>query len=154
MNHDRTNKYAKYRTLTLALSMLAAVGVSAPAMADHDCGPEQGHQHHGGNFFKQHETQLHDELQLTGAQGAAWNTFIAKMGAGEHGNKEKHDWAEQSGMTTPERMDHMLAIMKARLDKMEFRAHAIEEFYAQLTPAQQQTFDNFVHSFRGQHKPH
>ena len=62
---------------------------------------------------------------------------------------KKEDWAELSKLTTPERLDHMLARTKEREEQTEKRVQATKEFYSQLTPTQQKTFDT---SF--QHREH
>ncbi|HET9112884.1 MAG TPA: Spy/CpxP family protein refolding chaperone, partial [Burkholderiales bacterium] len=59
---------------------------------------------------------------------------------------------ERPDATTPDRIDHKLAIMRARMNHMEFRAHAIDEFYGQLTAEQQHIFDEFFRTLRDKHK--
>jgi Spy/CpxP family protein refolding chaperone len=66
---------------------------------------------------------------------------------------KKEDWKEMSKLPTPDRLDHILARAKEREQRIEMRVQATKEFYGQLTPAQQKTFDaSFQH--RGHHKDH
>ena len=49
--------------------------------------------------------------------------------------------AEMSGLTTPQRLDKMRERMARRQQEFDRKAMAIKKFYAQLTPAQQKSFD-------------
>lgn len=150
MKDDFINRYRKYRSLSIILSMLAAVSINTPAVADSECGHKETNKVNATEFFEKNETVLHDQLKLTGTQESAWHRFIAKMKADEHA--EKPQGSELAKLTTPDRLDHRLVIMKTKLKTMEFRAQAVNEFYDQLNSGQQQAFDEFFRSFRDRHK--
>ncbi|MHB1677372.1 MAG: Spy/CpxP family protein refolding chaperone [Sulfuriferula sp.] len=150
MKDDPINHYRKYRSLSIILSMLTAISINTPAFADNECGHKQGNKANATEFFETNEPVLHDQLKLAGIQETAWHNFITKMKMGEH--PEKQEKSEQSKLTTPDRLDHRLAIMRTKLKNMEFRAQAMNEFYDQLTSGQQQVFDEFFRSFRDRHK--
>lgn len=58
-------------------------------------------------------------------------------------------------MSTPERLDHMLARAEWRKAFLVRRAQVVKDFYAQLSPAQQQVFDNQARLWRaGRGGPH
>lgn len=150
MNNAAVNNYRKYRTLSIILSMLAAFGMGTPSYADNECEHRSDNKARATAFFETHTTALHDQLKLTAVQEPAWQTFIAKMQAGE--NPAQTVSAEHASATTPDHIDHKLAIMRARLNHMEIRAHAVDEFYGPLTAEQQHIFDEFFRVLRDQHK--
>ena len=150
MNNAAVNNYRKYRTLSIILSMLAAFGMGKPSYADNECEHRADNKAKATAFFETHTTALYDQLKLTAVQEPAWHTFITKMKAGEHAVRTAAP--EPASATTPDHIDHKLAIMRARLNHMEIRAHAVDEFYGQLTAEQQHIFDEFFRVLRDQHK--
>ncbi len=124
---------------------LGAIAVNASA----------GHRCHEGGFNKeksaermqQRQARLHDQLKLGAEQEPAWKAFTEKMKPAG-GDRPKH--AELAGLKAPERMERMAAMMQQREGRMAERVAAVKEFYAVLTPAQQQVFDaNFMTRHRG-----
>jgi protein CpxP len=133
----------------LALTSLVAISSITYAHDNHG-GCKQGHwdKEKQGEFFQRHQKELHDKLALTSVQESAWNNFVAKTKPNEMHKKE--DWTEMSKLTTPERLDRMLARTKEREQHVEKRVQATKEFYSQLTPNQQKTFDSSFQQ-RGHH---
>lgn len=87
--------------------------------------------------------RLRDALQLQPSQDAALAAFIAAMHPpGDH-DRMDHDQMghDDAQLTTPERMDRMLARFDAMRQRMVVRIDATKTFYAQLTPTQQKAFD-------------
>ena len=82
---------------------------------------------------------LKEKLQITPAQEGAWNAWTAalKPAAGH----QRFDRAGFAKMTTPERIDRMKTLRAERNARAEQREDATKALYAQLSPAQQQTFD-------------
>jgi periplasmic protein CpxP/Spy len=131
--------------IPLALTSLVAISSVAYSHEDHD-GCKQAHWDKAkqGEFFQKRQKELHDKLALTSTQESAWNSFVEKTKPNEMHKKE--DWAEMSKLTTPERLDQMLARTKEREEQVEKRVQATKEFYNQLTSTQQKTFDaSFQH---------
>lgn len=138
------------KTSKLILAALAAAGFaaasSAYAMAP-GCGPmDGGMMFQGGpmsgkmaEFREKRQAALHDKLNLSTEQETAWKTYIEKMQAALPQNRP--DREEMRKLSTPERMDRMLAMMKEGEKHMEARVAAIKEFYAVLTPEQRKLFD-------------
>ena len=89
--------------------------------------------------MEKRRAELHAKLKLSPAQEPAWNTFVAKTKPGTP--PARPDRAELAKMTTPERMDRMLAAMRARETRMEEHVAATKDFYAVLTPEQKKIFD-------------
>jgi len=95
--------------------------------------------------FEQHrakrQAQLHDKLKITAAQEGAWKTFTEKtapMRPAAWGRPSRDEWNK---LTTPERLDRHLDMMKKMEARMTDRIAATKEFYAVLSPEQQKTFD-------------
>jgi len=82
------------------------------------------------------------KLQLTPAQEPAWNGFVQSMQPNAEPRHARLDWQGMDKLTTPERIDRMRAMHAQRGAEMERRGEAVKAFYAQLTPAQQKTFDD------------
>lgn len=91
----------------------------------------------------EHARVLHDALALRPDQEAAWQAFQAAMAPPERGARgERGDrGARGEALTTPQRLDRMLARMNERQAAFQKRAAAIKKFYAVLNPTQQRTFD-------------
>ena len=134
--------------MPVAVASLFEIPTLAYAYDDHEnCKQEHWDKKNQAEFFQKRQIELHDKLALTSVQESAWNKFVNMTKPNEMHKKE--DWAEMSKLTSPERLDRMLARTKAREEQMERRVHATKEFYSQLTAAQQKIFDT---SF--QHREH
>lgn len=83
---------------------------------------------------------LKEKLQLSAAQQDAWSRFASAMQPPAT-PPQRPDRAEFERLTTPERIDRMQALQAERQARMNQRGEAIKAFYAQLTPAQRQSFD-------------
>jgi len=102
-------------------------------------------------LFDRYMTRLHDALKLTSAQEAAWTQFSNKMKPVNMDNSRTQDW---KGMSTPDRLDKMLANMKSREKTMSERAANVRSFYAALSQEQQRTFDRGFQEFQARHHRH
>lgn len=157
-------------TQRLAAAALAAAlaGIAAPSFAQPGAGagptaeqaqrprqramtPEQRQQ-----FMQQRLEAFKQKLQLTPAQEPAWNSFVQSMQPQADARHARLDWQGMDKLTTPERIDRMRAMHAQRGAEMERRGDAVKAFYAQLTQAQQKTFDEqgarmYGHGRRGAH---
>lgn len=90
-----------------------------------------------------HLSELRGKLKLNSEQEDAWNTFISASQSGMHDMRGDRQAlrSEFQELTTPQRLDKMLAMSDMRRAKMAERAQAIKAFYAQLSPEQQSVFD-------------
>ena len=86
----------------------------------------------------EHQARLKERLQLTPAQEPAWNAFVGQLQPRDRPAGVREGWA---GLTTLQRLERMEALKAERDQAMRQRHDAIRAFYAQLTPAQQKTFD-------------
>lgn len=78
-------------------------------------------------------------LQITPAQEAAWKAYTARVEpTPPKAPAANEDWSK---LTTPQRLEKMQALHDARQAEMNKRIEATKSFYAQLTPAQQKSFD-------------
>lgn len=121
---------------------------TTPHMQSHHHGQRMGHQHanHEQRQLKraqrrqQRMAQLRQQLALTPAQEPAWKSFEQAMQAPASGPARIDRQALQQ-LTTPERIDRMRELRAQRAAAMDARGEATKAFYAQLQPAQQQSFD-------------
>ena len=88
-------------------------------------------------------------MKLSASQEAGWEDFSAKMKPVEMAIHEHQDWAK---MSTPDRLDHMLANMKSHEQKLADRAAAVRTFYDTLSSEQKKVFDASFHGHRHQHE--
>jgi len=79
-------------------------------------------------------------LQLQGNQEAAWTTFYAVMQK-PMAKPDRFKPEELEKLSTPERIDKMMAVKAERDSQMNQRMSAIKTFYASLNTQQQKVFD-------------
>lgn len=97
----------------------------------------------GGERRAAHLAALKEKLKLAPEQETAWNAFASASQAGRHrmGGDRQAMRAELETLSTPQRLDRMLAMSDVRRARMAERAEATKAFYAQLTAEQQKVFD-------------
>lgn len=139
-----------HKSIIIGLTVLGlgATTLSAQAEDSHSGAQAQPHQQHQqhqqrhgqwGERAAARQQQLHDKLQLTPSQNAAWATYVAaikpapRAQAGQHG-----DW---KALPAPERMEKRLEMAKQHLAHMETRLAALKAFYGVLTAEQKKVFD-------------
>jgi Spy/CpxP family protein refolding chaperone len=147
----KTDNLMKYGIIIMTVAAFAAM-VVMPPLANAEC--EHGHWDKSKRieFMEKRQNALHDKLGLSASQEAAWNDFVAKSKSNE--NWPNPDWSELSNLSTPDRLDHMLAMMKERQQAMESHAEVVKAFYAQLTPAQKRIFDESFAFHKIEHERH
>ncbi len=152
---NQSHSNVKYATSGLIVAAFVALIATSPLVhADNDqkhCDHQHWNQESRSEHFQKRQQALHDKLALTANQEAAWNTFVAKIKPSER--HDKADWSELSKLSTPERMDRMLAKAKEREQRFEVRVQATKDLYKQLTPAQQKVFDT-LHQHHGDEHHH
>jgi len=143
---------------TAALAQGQQPSASAPvATATAPAASAAGHEHLTHEQWRarmeQHHAQqleqLKTALKLTADQEPAWDQFEAAMqppapSAQQPGGPE--EWAK---LTTPERIDRIEQRTQEHQQRMKQFGDAVKAFYAQLTPAQQKTFDDSPALFPG-----
>ncbi|MDB5949226.1 MAG: hypothetical protein JWR65_1081 [Massilia sp.] len=87
------------------------------------------------------QARLHDALQLTGGQEAAWASYQAAIRPSGDMAKQFGDRAAWKSMSAPQRLDKMIAMSEQHLAKMKSTVGALNTFYSVLTPAQKKVFD-------------
>ncbi|WP_295855515.1 Spy/CpxP family protein refolding chaperone [uncultured Xylophilus sp.] len=147
------------RSLLLA-GLLASAGFSAfaqapaapvaeqapPAASVRKAGPAGDIRHDPAarqQRIDQRFAQLKQKLHITPQQEGAWSAFVAgarPSGPGANG-KPRFDREEFAKLTTPQRIDRMREMRARHAAEADRRGEAVKTFYAALTPAQQQTFD-------------
>ena len=123
----------------LALPAFAQGTPPAPApgaaTAQAPRGPAHGMREHRMEKFAAH---LKAKLQLTAEQEGAWTTYTAAM---KPQQQARVDFQGMKNLTTPERIDRMRTLRTQHAAEADRRGEATKAFYAQLSPAQQKTFD-------------
>ena len=148
-------------TSKFALVGLAAIAVGAAASSAFAMSPgcgEGGMMFQGAAsgdskgkfaaFIEKRHAELHKQLNLSAEQEPAWKAFTENVQAALPQGRPNRE--ELRKLSTPERMDKMLATMKEREKQMESGAAAIKEFYAVLTPEQRKQFDE-QSAWKGRH---
>lgn len=142
--------------MLLAGVAIAAVSASVYARGGDDCGYGGGPMMGGMKSERmekmraEHLAKLHDKLKLTAQQEAAWNKFAAST---PMGNMERPDPQQLEKLNAPQRMEQGLEHMRTMEKKMAGHLAALKEFYAVLTPQQQETFDDSMPRFGDHHGP-
>ncbi len=85
-------------------------------------------------------------LQLQPSQQPALAAFLDSMKPSTDMKGHAHNDAEH--LSTPQRLDKMLARFDERRAHLVARAQATKQFYAQLTPSQQKAFDDLAPMMR------
>lgn len=162
------NKFQNYALTALAVGVISTAGFRATALAAENpaglTAPVAPPMHarmdrpprDGAEFEKRaeaHRAKLHDALKLSADQETAWKAFAEKTKP--QPRPARPDWAESSKLSTPDRMEKMLSVMREGVNRMSARVAAVKTFYAKLTPDQQKTFDAeyMPKHHRGEHGP-
>ena len=95
---------------------------------------------------QKHLNEMKVFLQLQPAQETAWNSFETAMKSPMK-RPVKPSLADIEKMSTPERIDKMMALKAERDTEITKRMNASKTFYATLTPAQQKVFDTHTQKF-------
>jgi protein CpxP len=98
-----------------------------------------------------HAQRLREMLQLTQAQEPALQSFIASHGQRGDRQARKAERQAMQTLTTPQRLDRMVARNAERQQRLVQRADAVKRFYAALSPAQQKAFDAMHKGKGGKH---
>jgi protein CpxP len=153
----------KLQHILISASLLASCAVfaqNAPASASEPSNPRMG----SARMQKMHDvmTQRHAKhleelkasLKLQPDQETQWIAFANTMKPHE-ARPLQGIHAEMEKLTTPERIDKMMAFKTQRDTEMQKRAEATKTFYATLSDSQKKTFDDhtrqFMHGMEGRH---
>ena len=99
--------------------------------------------------FAKRQAKLHDALQLSGGQEAAWAAYQASIkptGAMMAAMGDRASWA---ALPAPARMEKMIAMSKQHTALMESQLGALNTFYSVLSPAQKKIFDDSTRGGQG-----
>lgn len=145
------------RTSLITAGLLAALATSAfaqPGMAGHGEGQAgqrtEKMREHMAARHQQRLTDLKTQLQLQPQQDAAWKTFADAMQPPTQPGV-RLDRVSMEKLSTPERIDQMLAMQEQRAAEMKKRSEATKAFYANLNVEQKKTFDKVSGHWMGQH---
>jgi protein CpxP len=156
------------RALMLGGLMLPFAFATASLAQDHaapppPAGAEEGHHHHDmgdpaeraammARHLEHEAARLRDILQLRPEQEGALHAFLDSMKPPADMMARMHkDHDDGDTLTTPQRLDRMLARMDEHRAHMAAHADAVKRFYAQLSPTQQKAFDAMGPMMHGPH---
>ena len=134
--------------LGLATASLAQDAPPAPPPA-----PGMTHDHHWGDHHdadpaarRAHMAEhLTTVLQLQPSQQAALAAFLDSMKPpADMKDRMAHARDEADHLSTPQRLDKMVAHVDEMRAHLVAHAAAVKQFYAQLTPSQQKAFDDLA----------
>jgi hypothetical protein len=138
-------------TLRGALTALALALLATPALAQAPTPAPDGVQRHSPGraqwreMMEQHRAAMAQDLRtilkLRPDQEAAFTAFQASMTPPPRDERKTHDRAAMETMSTPQKLDMMLARMDEHMARMRKHVEATKAFYAALSPDQQRTFD-------------
>jgi periplasmic protein CpxP/Spy len=144
------------KSAMIAAAVLGLAGVAAQAQmpapmaaGSGAMGMHEGHGHPDAQRMQEHMQRRFESLkrilQLTPAQEGAWNAWTAAMKPSpqmvQQMQQRRAMHEEMARMSTPERIDRMRQTRAQHMAEMDRRADATKSFYAQLTAAQQKSFD-------------
>lgn len=152
-----------WRTPLITLGLLATLGTTAFAQMGPGMHGKEGQQ--GPRMEKmrefmaerhqKHLGELKAKLQLDPSQENAWKSFTEVMQPPAH-PIARTDRTTVEKLTTPERVDQMMAWHAEREAEMKKRGEATKAFYAGLNTEQKKTFDaetaKFMSDRHGRHK--
>jgi hypothetical protein len=92
-------------------------------------------------FMEERLAELRNELKLTQAQEADWNTWSAKIKEIKEKKQSRPDREAMKNLPAPERLEKMIELHKAKTAYLEEALAATKTFYATLTPEQRKVFD-------------
>jgi hypothetical protein len=134
-------------SLVLPLS-LATASFAQPASPPTPPAPadEMRHHHRDPAEMRAHMAEhLRTVLQLTPAQDPALDALLDSLRPPPGADMDRgHDHDRDQHLTTPQRLDEMLAHLDAKRTRMAAHIEAVKTFYAQLTPTQQAAFDDLA----------
>ncbi len=151
--------------LIAAIVASGAIGATAQTTAPAKLAHAEGKGHHARmdpakmqERMAARQAELKAKLNLNAAQQGAWNDYIAAMQPpadmmakmSRENRQAMHQ--EMQALTTPERLDRMVAVKAQRDSHMAQRMRATRNFYDVLTTQQQKVFD--ANSMHGGHRGH
>lgn len=125
--------------LALCVALAPAASFAAQNQADFQARAEQ-------RLARQKEA-----LQITRNQEAAWQAYSDTI----RQSMQRPDWAardQSQSLSAPERMNRQIERMKQRTARMEQVAVALQNLYAQLSPAQREIADQQAARFMRKHR--
>jgi Spy/CpxP family protein refolding chaperone len=143
------------RRIALTAALLLGTGIHFSSFSQTPGTPPQGMHPMMGSAkmashrearHQKHLSELKASLQLDASQESAWNIFSTEMKPPLQ-RPARPSPAELEKMTTPERIDKMMAFKSERDAEMNKRMTVTKTFYAALTPAQQKVFDTQTQKF-------
>ena len=143
------NRIIQILFVAIGLALTSASVFASKGGCDHAWNAD--HETGGAARFEKHMAKLHDALKLTTAQEPAWTDFSNRMKPVNMGNPGHQVW---KNLSTPDRLDNILANMKSREQELAKHAATVRTFYGALTPDQQKVFDHRFQAYGHRHGHH
>ncbi|WP_426115684.1 Spy/CpxP family protein refolding chaperone [Massilia sp. PWRC2] len=129
---------------------LAVLGLGSAAVHAQTAPPEGSHanamsQQQRAAKMSEHwnkrQASLHDALQLTGGQEAAWTAYLSAIRPDPKLAPQPGERDAWKTMNAPQRLDKMIAMSEQHTAHMKASAGALNTFYSVLNPTQKKVFD-------------
>jgi len=144
------------RRLLLGASLAASMGLAGAALAQDEAGPPQGpptEAHQGrAERVAQYAAELREALHLRADQQGALDEYLASMRPHRGDHRGRREGDEDQALTTPDRLDRMLARYDEHRARLVAMIEPTKRFYAQLTPEQRRAFDQMPPPGVGHHR--
>jgi len=147
------------RALMTTAALVIGLGIAVPVFAQQQPGPGAGAgrgfdgSRHFSRMCEDQDARLagmlafaEKKLNITDQQRAAWTKFADTAKASQKTTADLCVKYKDQPMPTalPQRLERMDAMMSARLQQLQQVRPALTDLYAQLTPEQQKTADEFM----------
>jgi protein CpxP len=142
MNIIRKNIVIALAVLGMGSAAVAVQAQSAPPEGRHaNAVTQEQRAAKMGELRARRQARLHDALQLTGGQEAAWAAYQAAIKpnpAAIPGGADREAWKT---MSAPQRLEKMIAMSEQHTAMMKASVGPLNTFYSVLNPAQKNVFD-------------
>lgn len=145
------NTIRKHAVIALAVLGLGSSAVMAQTAPTAPSAPTEGRHANAmtqeqraarmGEHWNKRQARLHDALQLTGGQEAAWTAYQNAIRPDPKLAPPAGDKAAWQSLSAPQRLDRMIAMSEQHTAHMKASAGALSTFYSVLNPAQKKVFD-------------
>ena len=127
----------------IAADQTAAAATEQPHAGEH----HRGHEQCGTEYAQKNLDRLQQQLHLKDSQQAAWAQYkafiLGSLTSHEKGMEDRHSHRSEAreSMSTPARIQEMVAHMREHADKLEKLGKQTDAFYQTLSPEQKTIFD-------------
>lgn len=151
MNTLRKNIVIALAVLGMGSTVVAVQAQTAPPEGRHaNAVTQEQRAARMGEHWAKAQSRLHDELQITSGQEAAWAAYQAAIKPGDQMSRAGADLTSWKSLSAPQRLEKMIAMNEQHTAHMKTLVGPLNTFYSVLNPAQKKVFDR--HGMAGGHR--